>query len=513
MNWSDKSGVEFPRWEVSIRAMKCWMSLLCLLSLWLGTLHGADSEARRGFFAAIEAGDTARVTKYLDSDISPDATNKLGVNALYLACDKWKPAVAQLLITRGADVNLTPPHGSTALQVAILRGFDAYHLKPKEGYPELIQTLLAKGADVNASDVNGNTALISAAKMDDVATLKLLLERKVDLAHTNENGWTALELAVMNRRRTIAHQLVKAGAPLDASQQKMYDRYHFARMAGKLFPFLLVGSFLLAVVMHRRFKALPKPAEKPEAGDDLPNLLPLKCPSCGGSASLRPGVAKCSHCHGDVPVPEDYTETLKLRARTFKLMEKAVRLWRRVRVISAPPVQIALLAAAIWFVWYMWKGLFPQFVRDAYYNLMTFGGTMVWVLGVLTMCAIAIALIVYAIYLHEVRKALPPLPATGKLVGGEEDTECRNCGGHVDLRAGEIASLCGYCGSEIYRVALAREARGVATEEKEAATFSVHQAMCRVYEMRENAALALPFAILIIGAAVAFVVYVILMFI
>ena len=47
---------------------------------------------------------------------------------------------------------------------------------------------------------------------------------------------------------------------------------------------------------------------------------PKTCPTCGGSASLRPGAATCSHCHKPVPVPEDYTATLKLRAMTVDLV-------------------------------------------------------------------------------------------------------------------------------------------------------------------------------------------------
>lgn len=472
----------------------------------------AQSVGPEAFFKAVAEGNVAAVTRYLDSGVSPDAVDKKGINALYLACDKGQTAVAELLIDRGADVNQTPPFGSTALQVAIYRGYDSYHLKPEKGFPELIRKLVDKGADVNASDVDGNTPLIAAAEEDDVVTLRLLLDRGAEMGHANEKGWTALDRAVIYRRRTIAHEMVKLGAPLDGEQQKLFERYQFARAAGKAFPFILVGSFALAFVMHRRLVALPKRTAAPGLGDALPTLLPLKCAACGGSASLQPGVAKCSHCRQPVPVPEDYTETLKLRAQSFKLMAKAERLWKRIRLVSLPPVQLALWGAAVVFVWLMWQGLFPLFVREALYNLMTFSGTMVWALGVLSMVAIAIALAGYAIYLAVVRSELPTPPVAVKGMEKDEDIGCANCGGMVEIGAGHIVGICGYCGSETYRVALARKARAAAAEEKDDAALSLYTAMVRIYEMRENAALAVPIAIVVLGIVLVVLLRVALMF-
>lgn len=306
--------------------MTCSRIILVALHLSAILALSAEADAPASFFRAITKGNLDVVTTQLDGGVSPDARDADGVNALYLACDKEQPAVAKLLVARGADVNLTPRHRSTPLQVSIYRGFDSYTLKPQPGYPDLIKLLLEKGAQVDSVDVDGNTPLIAAAEKDDVATLHLLLQRGADLAHTNNNGWTALERAVAYRRRTIARELVAAGAPLDEDQQRMRKNYQFARRAGSWFPWILIGSLLLAAWMNKRFRDLPKRTSPPRMGDDLPRLQTLKCGACGGSASLQPGKAVCSHCHEPVPVPEDYVDTLKLRARSFKLMERAVKL-------------------------------------------------------------------------------------------------------------------------------------------------------------------------------------------
>lgn len=474
-----------------------------------------EKEGAGAFFDAIHEGHLEEVRRRLDEGVSPDARDREGTTALYLACDLGRPAIARLLVERGAEVDAVPRRkgGSRALQVAIYRGFDAYELEAREGYPELIRLLVEKGADVNAADVDGNTPLIAAAEKDDRATLALLLQRGAELGHVNENGWTALDRAVAYRRRTIAHELVRLGAPLDEEQRLLQRRHQFARRAGAWFPALLIGSFVLAALMARRRRSLPKRTEAPASGDDLPKLQPLRCGACGGSASLRPGVATCSHCHEPVPVPEDYTETLKLRERTFRLLEKAVRLWKRVRFVSMAPVRWALWIAAIAFTAYMWKGLFPLFVRDALYDLMSFSGTLVWALGVLAMAAVAIALAGYAIYLGEVRRAIPAPPEAGAHQGQAEVLSCGGCGGAVELAPHDLVGLCGYCGSETYRVALAREARTKAAGQKDEAALSLYQAMERVYELRENAALAIPAAILVIGFGLVVVLRVALFFV
>ena len=396
--------------------------------------------------------------------------------------------------------------------MAILRGYDSYNLKPVAGYPELIRLLIEKGVNVNAEDVNGNTPLIAAAEKDDVPTLRLLLQHGVDLGHTNAKGWTALDRAVAYLRRTIARELVLAGAPLDDEQQRQQRHYHFARQAAGWFPLVLIGSFLLAGAMKRRSNRLPKRTAAPRMGDDLPRLAELKCGACGGSASLRPGLAVCSHCHEPVPVPEDYTATLKLRAESIRLMHRAVRLWQRVRVVSSAPLRWLLWIASGWYVWHMVQGLFPRFVREALYNLMTFRGTMAWGLGVIAMAAIPIALCGYAIYLVIVRQRLPALPDIGKKTGEAETLKCPSCAGMVDLQPGDLVGVCGYCGGETYRVALARQARGIAAGEKDDASLSLYQAMLDVYSLRENAALAVPIAMMVIGIALVILLRVALIF-
>ncbi|MCA1850748.1 MAG: hypothetical protein LC672_06795 [Acidobacteria bacterium] len=78
------------------------------------------------------------------------------------------------------------------------------------------------------------------------------------------------------------------------------------------------------------------------------------------------------------------------------------------------------------------------------------------------------------------------IPEIGKNVGTAEVADCFSCGATVAYEAGQLVTSCGYCGGEIYRVALARRAREVATEEKEQASLSLYNAMVEVAKRREE---------------------------
>jgi ankyrin repeat protein len=79
-----------------------------------------------------------------------DAADDLGYTALHWACDKGHAAAASLLLTRGADPNLTDETGSAPIHLAVA------------GEHVAVVRALAEhgGTDVNAQDEDGRTPLI-----------------------------------------------------------------------------------------------------------------------------------------------------------------------------------------------------------------------------------------------------------------------------------------------------------------------------------------------------------------
>src|SRR5688572_26504532 len=99
-------------------------------------------------FLAVSAACQNRATTAREQNQEPNTNRRVRISvAQYNSL-----GAAQLLLSRGADVNAKDRQGRTALIYAV-------GLQEVKINPELIQALLAKGADVNARDQAGKTAL------------------------------------------------------------------------------------------------------------------------------------------------------------------------------------------------------------------------------------------------------------------------------------------------------------------------------------------------------------------
>ena len=78
--------------------------------------------------------------------------------------------------------------------------------------PATVRALLDEGLDVDASQPDGSTALLWAAYYDDAGTVDLLLAAGADANAANEYGEAPLSLAARNRNAAIAAALLAAGA-------------------------------------------------------------------------------------------------------------------------------------------------------------------------------------------------------------------------------------------------------------------------------------------------------------
>ena len=63
---------------------------------------------------------------------------------------------------------------------------------------DILKILLKIGIDVNTRDKYGETALMRAAHCKDLDIVKVLIENKADVNTNNNNGTTALMLAAGN---------------------------------------------------------------------------------------------------------------------------------------------------------------------------------------------------------------------------------------------------------------------------------------------------------------------------
>jgi len=125
-------------------------------------------EAIPDIWEAAELGDLATVQMHLNNGVSPDQRNNSRSTLLHrTAWQGVKPyAVMNLLISYGANVNLTNENGNTVLQNVLMKHDD----------PSLIKLLLDNGAEAMIPNKEGMNTLEVAALFNKLESAKYLLE-------------------------------------------------------------------------------------------------------------------------------------------------------------------------------------------------------------------------------------------------------------------------------------------------------------------------------------------------
>lgn len=155
---------------------------------------------------AARAGDVATVARLLTEGANPNEINSFGGTALTGACGLGANSpshtkVVQLLLTHGADVNLSVINGTTALNEASFWG----------NY-ETVRVLLDAGADANVAKDNGYTPLLGAASRGHADIVRALIAAGADKGARTSTGLTALHLASTGGFTDVVELLKTAGA-------------------------------------------------------------------------------------------------------------------------------------------------------------------------------------------------------------------------------------------------------------------------------------------------------------
>ncbi|MBT3194147.1 MAG: SUMF1/EgtB/PvdO family nonheme iron enzyme [Verrucomicrobia bacterium] len=136
---------------------------------------------------AVRARDLVSLESMLNpaADVDVYATVRGGVTALHLAAATDQRAAAEMLIKRGAPVDLKTTTGFTPL-----------HWAASRNATETVALLLEHGANVGAKANSNITPLHWAAGKDAAGAVKLLIEAGADISAVTELGYTPLHLAV-----------------------------------------------------------------------------------------------------------------------------------------------------------------------------------------------------------------------------------------------------------------------------------------------------------------------------
>jgi uncharacterized protein len=123
---------------------------------------------------------------------------------LIVSADKSDIANVQMLIKRGANVNVTTTDGVTPLMYAV-----------QNGNLEMVKMLVEDSADIDKKPVSGTTALIVAAKQNFYEIAEYLVKKSAALNIRDENGVSAVQYAAAYNNFDIMDMLIFYGADKD----------------------------------------------------------------------------------------------------------------------------------------------------------------------------------------------------------------------------------------------------------------------------------------------------------
>lgn len=198
---------------------------------------------------AIRGNSTRMAGLLIESGADVNATDSRGHNALYAAVRSHHPdEMCRFLILNGAEVNPprcsietpcscypdydTPLHAAARhrraqlvkdllqsgakLNVYNADGLTPLHSAVQGGSPEIVEFLVDKGAFLDTRDLQqGYSGLHYAALRGFGDIMSYLLDKGSDPAMQGNDGKTAFDLAMYYGHRTMAYELLAAGAPDD----------------------------------------------------------------------------------------------------------------------------------------------------------------------------------------------------------------------------------------------------------------------------------------------------------
>lgn len=152
--------------------------------------------------AAAKRGDGQGVKAALSQGAEPNQTDRQGHTALLYAVHQGDLALAEALLSAGAEVDLAKmPQGLTPLMLAVARG-----------ERQITELLLRAGADPNRVNEDGSAALMMAAYRGDPVLTAQLLQSGADPKLVDKQEDSALDLAIRGNFPALMAQLLRAGA-------------------------------------------------------------------------------------------------------------------------------------------------------------------------------------------------------------------------------------------------------------------------------------------------------------
>ena len=183
--------------------INCGLLIVGLLAIAI-PLQGAGADVAD----AAKARDSVAVKALLKQGADVNGAQGDGMTALHWAAVNGDAALAQMLLSAGANIRATTRLG----------GITALHMASQAGHAQVVAALIAAGAQTNAATATGATALMLAARSGNSDTVTKLIETGADInAKEKGFGQTALMVAAGLDRADVVRVLMARGADWKAA--------------------------------------------------------------------------------------------------------------------------------------------------------------------------------------------------------------------------------------------------------------------------------------------------------
>ena len=147
----------------------------------------------RELFGAVSDGDVDEAKAALAHGANKNARlESNNYTPLLLATYEEQPAVVDLLLSEGADLNALDQEGKNALMIALNWHHEAIAIQ-----------LIVAGVSVRQADSNGDPAIFYALPAKDNRILEMMIGAGADINAQNQGGCTLLAWAVAERGRKV----------------------------------------------------------------------------------------------------------------------------------------------------------------------------------------------------------------------------------------------------------------------------------------------------------------------
>ena len=193
--------------------------------------HGCNTKGNKLRPCPAMWADPAVCQVLIDAGADIEVKDEDGRSPLLRASISGKPAVVKMLVEAGAGVRVTDNQGLTCLALASCfgrtetvrylaglkevdvnylgdEGFTALHWAGQKNHPEVVQVLIDAGADIEVKDEEGYSPLLRVSKSGALNVVKMLVEAGADVCVTDNKGRTCLIFAAHKGHTETVRYLV-----------------------------------------------------------------------------------------------------------------------------------------------------------------------------------------------------------------------------------------------------------------------------------------------------------------